>query len=462
MITLSQPKKKQSRTLIIVLALIVLAAILYWAIGKSRQSATTEKDLDTILADAGISALDFGDPPDPDKVALGEALFFDKEVSGNRDISCSTCHHPLAHTADDLPLSLGTGGDGLGINRIRGEERGFIPRHAPEIFNRGAEGWQTMFWDARVSGSPESGFHSPAADALPDGLDSVLAAQAMFPPTSGDEMRGKPGDVDIYGNPNELAMLADDDFAGIWGGIMDRLLVIPEYQALFVAAYPDLGSAELGFQHAANAIAAFEQSAFTFTDSPWDRYLAGEKGALSEDAKAGAKLFYGEARCSNCHAGNLFTDQEFHNIAVPQFGPGKNEEGFDFGRFNETQNENNYFQFRTPPLRNVAITGPWMHNGAYNTLEAAVHHHFDPAYALSKYVPALYLPDDLQATCKVDEESTSQVLEHLDPLLQEPIILTDQEVSQLVTFLESLTAPSAIDQKLIVPNSVPSGLALID
>jgi cytochrome c peroxidase len=457
-----EPFLERNRNAIVIIGLFVVALAAIFATSqliRSRQQA----DLRNVVANAGITSLNFGTTPDLDKVVLGEALFFDKEVSGNRDISCATCHHPTAGSGDDLALSLGTGGVGLGLLRVRGEGREFIPRNAPEIFNRAAEGWETMFWDARVSGSLEEGFHTPAKSELPDGLDSILAAQAMFPPTSGDEMRGKPGDVDVFGNENELALLEKDDFAGIWGGIMDRLLAIPEYQEMFHAAYPDIDMEDLGFQHAANAIAAYEQFAFTFDDSPWDRYVAGIDSALSEEAKAGALLFYGKAECSSCHAGNLFTDQDFHNIAVPQLGPGKNnEEGFDFGRFNETNENTAYFAFRTPPLRNVATTGPWMHNGAYSTLEATIQHHLDPSTALPNYDPFAHLPQDLAETCKLDPDTVDTMLSYLDPSLQTPIVLTDQEISHLVAFLESLTSPGSLDMQHLVPESVPSQLAVAD
>ena len=124
---------------------------------------------------------------------------------------------------------------------------------------------------------------------------------------------------------NEVALFSDDDLIDIWSALTDRLLAFPEDQLLFRNAYPQIAEEDLGFQHAANAIAAYEVAAFSFADSQWDRYLAGDHDALSEDAKRGALLFYGEAGCSNCHGGILMTDQEFHNIGVPQLGPGKDD-----------------------------------------------------------------------------------------------------------------------------------------
>ncbi|MBZ5695502.1 MAG: hypothetical protein LAN36_09075 [Acidobacteriia bacterium] len=110
------------------------------------------------------------------------------------------------HTADGLSVSMGTGGSGRGPTRTLGAGRALIPRNATDVFNRGVSLWTTMFWDMRVSGTTATGFSTPAHDALPPGLDSILAAQAMFPVTSRDEMRGKAGDTDVFGQPNAVAL----------------------------------------------------------------------------------------------------------------------------------------------------------------------------------------------------------------------------------------------------------------
>ncbi|HMR65295.1 MAG TPA: cytochrome c peroxidase [Anaerolineae bacterium] len=426
-------------------------------------SVTLDQQLRLTLVAAGITPLDPGPDPDPALVDLGRLLYFDKELSGNRDISCATCHHPYMASGDTLSLPVGTGGKGLGYMRVRGEGREFIPRNAPEVFNRGAPGWTSMFWDSRVSGSAETGFASPAQDALPEGLDSVLAVQAMFPVTSREEMRGQTGDKDILGHPNELATLAENDFPAIWSALMARLTNIPEYVSLFQAAYPEVPVAEFGFQHAANAIAAFEIEAYTFTDSPWDRYVAGADEAISNEAKRGALLFYGKAQCAQCHSGNLFTDQAHHNLAVPQLGPGKGAEApFDYGRGRETLDPADLFAFRTPPLRNVALTGPWMHNGAYSSLTAAVSHHFtDPAELMARY-DINQLHPDLQDTVQTGEVPVAVLVGTRDPLLQGLPALADLEMEQMLAFLQALTSPSTGYAIHDIPHQVPSGLPVAD
>jgi cytochrome c peroxidase len=286
--------------------------------------------------------------------------------------------------------------------------------------------------------------------------------QAMFPVTSRDEMRGKAGDVDVFAQPNEIALLADSDFTGIWAALLQRLLRIPAYVALFNDAYPEAATGELGFQHAANAVAAFENATWTLLDSPWDRYVAGDHSALSENAKRGALLFLGKAGCADCHSGNLLTDQQAHDIAVPQVGPGKGAEApLDYGRGRETGNVSDRYKFRTPPLRNVAITGPWMHDGAYTTLDGAVRHHLDPATSLRNY-DVTQLAADMQSTLQSSEATVAAILANLDPLVATPRSLTDAEVNEVLTFLESLTDPAESALGTDIPDSVPSGLPVRD
>jgi cytochrome c peroxidase len=454
--------------------------------GANPFSPSLDKQLEKVIVEANVTAIDLGPMPSEAKVALGEALFFDKEISGNRDTSCSTCHHPLLHGGDGLPVSFGTGGRGLGTARAIGDNRDLIPRNAPEIFNRGAPEWRTMFWDGRVASHGTYVLESPAGGDLPLGLDSPLAAQAMFPPTSRDEMRGRSADLcetyekepivlseggELAGlwlgltsraeNVNEVALVEDGDVTEIWRSLMARLTAIPEYVQLFAAAYPDTPVQELGFEHAANAIAAYEIAAFSFDDSPWDRYLAGERDALSVEAKQGALLFYGEAGCGQCHSGSLMTDQQFHNIGVPQLGPGKQEGGIDYGRYLETKDPEDRFSFRTPPLRNVSLTGPWMHNGAYTRLEDVVQHHFNPKGSLRSYEPA-QLPEPFRDVVHLDRELIWEQLATLDPLVDKPGKLSDEKFSQLMAFLHALTSPSAVDLSHLVPESVPSGTPVFD
>ncbi len=415
-----------------------------------------EADLSAQILQHDVSAAERPEP-DPALVRLGQALFFDKLLSGNRDISCATCHTPLAATGDGLSLSIGTGGSGLAQSRsapLSGSgDPILIPRNAPDVF-RGA--LSTMFWDARVADLGDGQFASPAGKELPAGLDSALAVQAMFPVTSRDEMRGQPGE-------NELADIDDDDFAAMWDGLMVRVLAIEEYERLFEQAFSEEEQNEWNFTHAARAIAAFEMDVDAQSTSPFDDYLSGDGRALSRSAMRGATLFFGDAGCARCHAGNEFTDEAMHNRAVPQLGPGKGDGAdgtFDFGHEQVTGDERDRFKFRTPPLRNVASTGPWMHDGAYTSLAGAVQHCLDPVGGLDNYDPA-QLSDLARPT--YHPEHNSAILAAMDPDDFEAVVLTEDEFADLIAFLNSLTAPSLGELSIrVTPESVPSGLPVAD
>jgi len=293
--------------------------------------SSLDRELHEALVVAGVTPLDPLPAQPAALVTLGRSLMFDRILSGNRDISCASCHHPLTGTSDNLSLSIGTGGAGAGAARALGAATQFVPRNSPELFNRGYPSFRSLFWDGRVANRDDGGFDTPAGDQLPAGLSGPLAAQAMFPVMTRLEMRGAPGE-------NELADLDDADHTGVWAGLMARLLAIPEYVALFQAAYPGTPVEALGFQHAANALAAFQTEAFTSLGSPFDRYLRGEDAALTEAEKRGAALFFGDGRCGACHLGPHLTNGQFHNIGTPQLGPGFDAEApEDHGRSRVTR-----------------------------------------------------------------------------------------------------------------------------
>lgn len=420
---------------------------------------SVDEQIAQAIADNDLEPLAQPAPQDPAKVELGRALYFDKILSGNRDTSCASCHHPRKMTGDDKPLSAGTGAIIDGEDRRLGDGRTPTARNSPEVFNRGVDAWSTQFWDMRVR--VEDGvLLTPAGSRLPDGLDSVLAAQAMFPVTARDEMRGERWDEGVDGHPNELGPIVDGLLNQIWDKLMVRLLDIAEYRQMFAAAYPDVPADELGFQHAANAIAAFEIDAFSFSKTPWDRYVAGEADALDDAQKRGAALFFGKAGCAECHSGNLFTDQKAHNLAVPQFGPGKSpDEPFDLG-YGRVSNDRDYnFAFRTPTLRNVEMTPPYMHNGAYETLEGAVRHHLHPARSLRDYDPS-HLDAALRESLHNSAQVQARILETLDAKLDDPPELSDAEIGDLIAFMKALNSTHADECMDAVPESVPSGLPL--
>ncbi len=418
----------------------------------------------------GVAPADFVDfgQPDPDKVTLGKFLFFDKILSGNKNISCATCHHALTDTGDGLSLPIGEGGRGLGITRDTGtgadriHER--VPRNAPPVFALGALSITDLFHDGRVAldESQKSGFLSPAGDDLPLGLENVLAAQAMFPVTSGTEMAGQVGE-----NPIADAAAAGS-LTGVWQQLADRLRAIPEYVDLFQAAF-GINASEITYGHAANAIAAFETSAWRATNSPFDQVLHGDRSAMSRKAIKGMRLFYGKAKCGTCHSGPFQTDMDYHAIAMPQIGPGKGD-GFDghedFGRERVTGEIEDRYRFRTPPLRNVALTGPWGHDGAFNTLEGVVRHHLNPVESIMNYEcpgnASLPSRPDLDALDCIVQNDTERVIAISEANTLRPKRLKEKEIKALLAFLHALTDPDSLDLRDDMPKYLPSGLSLVE
>jgi len=240
----------------------------------------------------------------PAKVALGKKLFFDPKLSVNGSISCAFCHMPKAGFADPRPVSIGVGGKRGG-------------RNAPSVLN--AAYLDLQFWDGRAGS---------------------LEQQAIGPLTNPVEMA----------NPDNQS-------------IVDRLNKMPIYKTQFEEVF----GGSVSIDRIAEAISAYERTLVT-PDSPYDRFLMGDKNALTVRQKKGLVLFKGKARCVLCHTGALLTDQAYHNLGVPQTGT----MSVDVGRYAVTHNPSDKGRFRTPTLRNVALTAPYMHDGRFRTLAQVV------------------------------------------------------------------------------------------
>jgi cytochrome c peroxidase len=409
--------------------------------------------------------------PTDAQVELGRMLFFDKELSGNRNISCGTCHSPLIGTVDVLSTNIGTGGQGLSVLRDAGnfpptdfDPQGRGARNMTPLFNLGHKQFTKLFWDGRIEVDPSvpQGFATPAGEDLPFGFDNPLAALSIFAQTDIQEMLGEVG-------TNELADAGQiHPQLNVWAGLVTRLEAIPEYVKLFKSAFPGGGKDKITIVRIGTAIGAFQAAAFRSDDSPFDRYLRGVPDAMSESAKRGANLFYGTAGCSACHSGVFQTDHDFHAIGVPQIGPGFGDGEFgyeDFGREGFTGDTADRYRFRTPSLRNTALTGPWGHNGAFSTLRGIVEHHLNPAVSLENYDPSqIVMPprDDLDALDLIafnDQAVTDAIAAAIELI---PPTLTPVQIDDLMEFLHALTDPSAGDLRSTVPARVPSGLPLAE
>jgi cytochrome c peroxidase len=258
--------------------------------------------------------------------------------------------------------------------------------------------------------------------------------------------------------------VSDDAPEVVWAAVMKRLTSIEGYVARFGAAFPGTPVSDLRFAHAARAIAAFERAELTRASSRFDRYLARVDGALTVSEKQGAMLFFTTAGCAQCHNGPLLGGQSFANTGVPQIGPGRGSAApLDVGAdwFFAGPNAQPQFVFRVAPLRSVALTAPYMHDGAYPTLEAVVRHYNDVPKALATYDVTQVAPA-FRASYHGDAATIKALLSSLDARLQQPLGLSEDELKTLVAFLQSLTDPSARDMSSVIPSSVPSGLPVPD
>lgn len=407
---------------------------------------------------------------DQELAQIGQLLFFDPILSGNKDISCATCHHPQLGSGDGVSLGLGTGATGLGPERqadgpLAASRR--IPRNAPALWNLGARELRVMFHDGRVEVDPANpaGFLTPQGPLDYMSFDSVLAVQALFPPTSPEEMAGRSGENRIADAVAAEHFHGDD---GVWGLLAARVDAIAEYRAAF-NVYRGR-AASVGMDEIANALAAFMEWEFRAIDSPFDRYLR-EEAALPSEAGEGMRLFYGKAGCAACHSGPLMTDQDFHAMGMPPIGPGKqrDDEGYtmDIGRAFVTGDEADAYAFRTPMLRNVTQTGPWGHSGAFSDLRDFLDHHLDPVSGLDTYEPQTILPElgadfddyDMLGNEKLIAQIRAAAARSM--ALRPLVILDADEIGFLLSFLEALTDETAQEGRMGVPERVPSGLPVI-
>jgi cytochrome c peroxidase len=415
----------------------------------------------------GRSLPNINDP----KAQLGKKLFFTKGLGGDEDSACVSCHHPVLGGGDDLSLPIGVGAiepDLLGPGRLHPSGGPTVPRNAPTTFNTGLID-QTMFLDGRVesigktvglNGNDGLGIITPDSEkdendnfiADPDAGDNLPTAQSRFPVTSPEEMRGvvfpsaDPTNDEVR---TALATRLADYNANAW-------------ETEFNTVY---GDPSITYARIAEAIGEYERSQ-VFVNTPWKAFMEGDDGAISEAARRGALTFMlptrvNGANCLSCHRGDIFTDERFHVLGMPQIGRGKGDGSTgtdDFGRFRVSGNDTDMYAFRTPSLLNVTETGPWGHAGAYTTLEAVIRHHLDPQAALDSYdfnqleasIISSGQTDDMPVnTQNALDKLAANRLAGIGSI--QIISLTDAEISDLVAFLQTLTDPCVKDRACLAP-----------
>lgn len=295
---------------------------------------------------AEIDLMALPNPPTPERVRLGRWLFYDTRLSADDSVACATCHQPEFAFSEPTAVSTGIAG-----------QRG--TRKAPSFVNQADTLYPHFFWDGRAGS---------------------LEEQALGPIANPIEMGNTPA------------------------GMVEKLAAIPGYVPYFTQAF---GTSEITAERVAEAIVSYERTRMS-GNSPWDRWRYNrDESAVSDAVKRGHELFFGRAGCRPCHAGNNFTDSNFHNLGVGwDAGTGQFD---DDGRFAVTGDAADRGRFKTPALREVSLHPPYMHNGSMGTLRDVIEHYNRGGVANP----------------------------NLDVRV-EPLGLSEQEIEDLVAFLEAL------------------------
>jgi cytochrome c peroxidase len=357
---------------------------------------------------------------------LGREFFFEKALSGNNNISCADCHHPRTMTIDKLPLSLGEGASGVEVTSGgRQQNTGkIIARNSPALFN--LHNVPILFWDGRVQFNQLTGeFITPVKLPKHFGpvLKNALAAQALFPLTDHREMRGEIGTNEIANAENE---------AEVWSLLLKRIISNNNYHNLLKELFP---GEELSLAHVARAIAHFQEQAFFAADTNYDRYLLGDLNAMTEIQKTGMDIFFSKGKCGECHRGEHLSDFSYHNIGVPQIGPGKTN-GDDFGHYYQDPKIENLYAFKVPALRNVSVTAPYMHNGVFKTLDEVIEHYDDIEVSLKGY---FFINNYVNYVERIEGplvHTNEEKLSHLSPKLTRNLFFEESEERALIEFIQ--------------------------
>jgi cytochrome c peroxidase len=409
-------------------------ALVLLALPLLAQASDLDQKLQGYITQFQLKSLKLTDQRDPNLFRLGQMLFMNRAVSGNNNISCVECHHPAAMTTDMMPLSIGEGAEGIQVNgRLRKQAAGVVnARNTIALFNIGK--LPVVFWDGRISFDAITGILQTPVTALngpqPKRIDvtkhlqSAVAAQAIFPLITHIEMRGAKGS-------NPIADAKDEMEA--WDLLVEKLISLPLFQRHFEAAFP---GEKINIGHVGAALAEFQKFAFNYADTPYDRYLDGDLMALTESQKKGMDVFFNKGKCGECHNGEHLSNFEFHNVGVPQIGPGQ-QNGDDFGRYQWDPKPENLYAFRVPPLRNVGLTAPYMHNGVYESLLDVVNHYGDVTISLRAFELDRSFDNYVQPLKTHDHRTDEKRIASLSPKVQKFVLFSEAEGKDLIDFLST-------------------------
>ena len=359
-----------------------------------EKNQEADENLDTISALPLEVPVPVNNPITKEKAELGRLLFFDPILSGNKDVACATCHHPEFGFAENLELSIGVNGHGFGSKRAfkSPNEIPFVKRNSQTIVNVGFNGLMQkeaadpekapMFWDLRAES---------------------LEKQALEPIKTMEEMRGK--------------QFAEDKILDL---IIRRLYENATYRDMFDKAFGQNNSTNT--ENLSKALATYQRTIIA-NNSRFDKYTRGDESALSFNEIEGMKAF-GKSGCTGCHNGPMFSDFQLHVLGV-----------VDNPKLSFIdQGKDNKFAFRTPSLRNLRLTAPYMHSGKLKTLTNVLEFYED-------------LAGGVIANSNV---SSTQ----LDPKITK-LKVKFQDISAIVEFLGTLN-DETYDKS--IPTKVPSGL----
>ena len=414
---------------------------------------------------------------------LGKTLFFSKSLGGAMDTACASCHHPSLGGADQLSFPIGVEAVNpavLGEGRTNISGLPLVPRNSPTVFNVGL--WDSgLFWDSRVESINKEQFQNGAASGIStpnsgfgiadaNAGANLVVAQARFPVISDDEMKTAAFE---NGSTNQqirhhLAARIGDYQEG--SGELPLNLWLTEFQTAFNSDAD--ADTLITFANISHAIGEYERS-MVFINSPWRNYVEGDLSALSDQQKRGALLFFNGpqedgAGCGACHSGPILSDGSHHTVAFPQIGVGKGNgtnSDDDFGRENVTAEQEDRYRFRTASLLNIAMTAPYGHAGSYATLEQVVRHYDNPRRQATNFTENADWCDLAQfqgiANCQNlysnAQQNTQLALDKLRDEQQSnnsqlpPIQLNNNEIDELVAFLNSLTDPCLSNRDCLNP-----------
>jgi cytochrome c peroxidase len=477
---------------------------------SSPSTGALDSQLSAALAAAGFTGrieesfhtrieANLGRPIDAKLADLGRMLWFDTLHSLHADNTCGGCHSPSNGFGDSQPMAIGVQNNGL-VGPHRSGPRN--QRRSPLVINTAL--YPAMMWNGRfnsLSGDPfdnSRGFRFPFPEAderfahaedVAHQVTHLLQAQAHMPPTELIEVGGYtgtcPGGVPDPALGPDFCQFDDglgesvplpDSATGsrnepIRQKALQLLNATPAYRTLFGEVFPEVkGGAPIDFFMFGKAIAEFEFT-LVFADAPLDRFARGDHGAMTASQKRGALLFFGSAGCVSCHSvagqsNEMFSDFQEHVIGVPQIapvfgtgmgnvifaGPGRDE---DFGLEEITGNPADRYKFRTAPLRNLAVSPGFFHNGAFVRLEDAVRFHLNVIQGARTYDPvAAGVPADLRRV------GPPVPIGRLDPRMRHALSLNPADVADLVAFIRDGLHDSRVTADNLCqlsPPAVPSG-----